>query len=64
MCFRRDEISTGRLEREAARSGEAPDGDADRRVEPARNAHPRGNPAPDTRDLERSLERLESLVGR
>jgi hypothetical protein len=34
------------------------------RVEPWRNTRPRGNPATDRRDLERSLERLASLVGR
>lgn len=28
-----------------------------------RNTHPRGNPAPDRDDLERSLERYESLLG-
>jgi hypothetical protein len=36
----------------------------ERRSEPWRNTRPRGNPATDRRDLERSLERLESLVGR
>jgi hypothetical protein len=29
-----------------------------------RNTRPRGNPEPDARDLERSRERLEALLGR
>jgi hypothetical protein len=29
-----------------------------------RNTRPRGNPEPDRRDLERSRERFESLLGR
>jgi hypothetical protein len=29
-----------------------------------RNTRPRGNPEPDQRDLERSRERLEALLGR
>jgi hypothetical protein len=29
-----------------------------------RNTRPRGNPAPDRRDLERSRERFEALLGR
>jgi hypothetical protein len=29
-----------------------------------RNTRPRGNPAPDRQDLERSRERFESLLGR
>jgi hypothetical protein len=28
------------------------------------NTRPRGNPEPDHRDLERSIERLEALLGR
>ena len=28
------------------------------------NTSPRGNPEPDHRDLERSIERLEALLGR
>jgi hypothetical protein len=33
------------------------------RQEPWRNTRPRGNQEPSREDLERSLERLESLVG-
>jgi hypothetical protein len=29
-----------------------------------RNTRPRGNPAPDRHDLERSIERLEAVLGR
>ena len=29
-----------------------------------RNTRPRGNPEPDQRDMERSRERLEALLGR
>jgi hypothetical protein len=29
-----------------------------------RNTHPRGNPDPDQRDLERGIERLEAMLGR
>jgi hypothetical protein len=29
-----------------------------------RNTRPRGNPEPDRRDLERSVERFEALLGR
>jgi hypothetical protein len=34
------------------------------RVPTHENTHPRGNPEPDRRDLERSRERFESLLGR
>ena len=47
------------------RDGRAPD---DRRrpetPRPFENTRPRGNPEPDRRDLERSVERLEMLLGR
>jgi hypothetical protein len=39
----------------------------DERREPlptCRNTRPRGNPEPDRRDLERSVERFEMLLGR
>jgi hypothetical protein len=39
----------------------------DNRQEPLptwRNTRPRGNPEPDRKDLERSRERFESLLGR
>jgi hypothetical protein len=40
--------------------------DPERREAPPtwRNTQPRGNPATDTRDLARSIERFESLLGR
>ena len=40
--------------------------DRERREAPPtwRNTQPRGNPATDTRDLARSIERFESLLGR
>jgi hypothetical protein len=34
------------------------------RLEPWRNTKPRGNPETDVRDLNRSIERFEMLLGR
>ncbi len=60
MCFKptQSETEVTRAERER---------DADKRPDPRRpweNTHPRGNPEPDHRDVERGLERLSALVGR
>jgi hypothetical protein len=34
------------------------------KVPPTQSTHPRGNSSVDQRDLERSLERLEAVIGR
>jgi hypothetical protein len=47
-----------RPESHAPESAERP------RPQPWRNTRPPGNPEPDKRDLERSVERLEMLLGR
>jgi hypothetical protein len=56
MCFKRDR--TERREEARRRLAERP-------IErPGPTTRPRGNSAVDQRDLRRSLERLEALVGR
>ena len=59
MCFKPTES-------EHDRTREVKGHDA-RRHDPERpwaNTHPRENPEPDRRDLERSVEKLSALVGR
>jgi hypothetical protein len=59
MTQRKTGTSPERRSRPAARREE--------RNEPLptwQNTRPRGNPEPDARDLERSRERLEALLGR
>jgi hypothetical protein len=51
------------------RQGKVADAPAERQsppeqLPPWRNTRPRGNPEPDRRDLERSRERFEALLGR
>jgi hypothetical protein len=59
MCYKRSEA-----EREVTRLQETERREQHRRPEPWRNTKPRGNQEPDRHDLERSVERLEALVGR
>jgi hypothetical protein len=56
MCFKRG--MTERQEQARRRLAERPV------VESAKATRPRGNAPVDQRDLQRSLERLEALVGR
>ena len=58
MCMKRARSDAERLN---ARNEEAK---KPSRPQPWRNTRPRGNPEPDRRDLERSVERLEMLLGR
>jgi hypothetical protein len=53
------------LKTAAGRPPPAPAPDERRKPLPTwRNTRPRGNPEPDRRDLERSVERFEMLLGR
>jgi hypothetical protein len=53
------------LKTAAGSTPRAPRGDGRREPLPTcRNTRPRGNPEPDRRDLERSVERFEMLLGR
>jgi hypothetical protein len=56
MCFKR--ARTERQEEARRRLAERPV------AKPSRTTRPRGNSAVDQRDLQRSLERMEALVGR
>jgi hypothetical protein len=58
MCMKPARSDAERL------TAHAPQGNQRSRPQPWRNTRPRGNPEPDRRDLERSLERLEMLLGR
>ena len=56
MCFKPDR--TERRQQARRRLRERP------KVPPAQATHPRGNASIDQRDLQRSLERLEAVIGR
>jgi hypothetical protein len=60
MCFKPNRAEgrekLDRWEKERAHEGRTRD-------DVSRRTHPRGNQDPDRRDLERGLERLETLVG-
>jgi hypothetical protein len=58
MCMKPARSEAERL------TARAPESTRHSRPQPWRNTRPRGNPEPDRRDVERSVERLEMLLGR